>query len=127
MVPAKELVNETIVCSAMVRDGLERHPRFEMHFPLVHCSWMNQIEQWFSILQRKRLGVENFADLDAFAAKILSFIAQYNETVKPFNWTQRSFQKELDKVEAALKAAAKMGAQMPAPAPTTETAMPEAV
>ncbi len=29
------------------------------------CSWMNQVEQWFSILQRKRLSAPNFADLDA--------------------------------------------------------------
>jgi hypothetical protein len=34
-----------------------------MHFTPVHCSWMNQVEQWFSILQRKRLRAPNFADL----------------------------------------------------------------
>jgi hypothetical protein len=39
-----------------VRTWLAKHPRFVMHFTPVHCSWMNQIEQWFSILQRKRLG-----------------------------------------------------------------------
>ena len=33
---------------------LKTHPRFISHFTPVHCSWMNQIEQWFSILQRKR-------------------------------------------------------------------------
>src|SRR5262249_46578014 len=114
----------------LVRAWLEQHPRFQMHFPPVHCSWMNQIEQWFSILQRKRLGAENFADLDALAARILSFIAHYNQTAKPFNWTRGSFQKELDKVDAALKAAARMGEQMPAQAndvaPAPESTMREA-
>jgi hypothetical protein len=37
-----------------VRQWLAHHPRFVMHFTPVHCSWMNQVEQWFSILQRKR-------------------------------------------------------------------------
>jgi transposase len=51
---------------------LERHPRFEMHIAPVHCSWMNQIEQWFSILQRNRLRAPNVADLDDLEAKILA-------------------------------------------------------
>jgi hypothetical protein len=29
---------------------LAKHPRFQFHFTPVHCSWMNQVEQWFSIL-----------------------------------------------------------------------------
>jgi hypothetical protein len=37
-----------------VREWLTTHPRFVVHFTPVHCSWMNQVEQWFSILQRKR-------------------------------------------------------------------------
>jgi hypothetical protein len=31
-----------------------------MHFTLVHCSWMNQVERWFSILQRKRFVAPSF-------------------------------------------------------------------
>jgi transposase len=44
------------------------HPHFLFHFTPVHCSWMNQVEQWFSILQRKRLKLADFpskADLNA--------------------------------------------------------------
>jgi hypothetical protein len=37
-----------------VQAWLAKHPRFVFHFPPVHCSWMHQVEQWFSILQRKR-------------------------------------------------------------------------
>ncbi len=33
-----------------VQAWLAQHPRFVFHFPPVHCSWMNQVEQWFSIL-----------------------------------------------------------------------------
>ncbi len=42
---------------------LKAHPRFRMQFTPVHCSWMNQVEQWFSIIQRKRLRVADFDSL----------------------------------------------------------------
>ena len=35
-----------------VQTWLVKHPRFVFHHPPVHCSWMNQVEQWFRILQR---------------------------------------------------------------------------
>src|SRR5262249_46980217 len=40
-----------------VQAWLATHPRFVFHLPPVHCSWMNQVEQWFSIVQRKRLRI----------------------------------------------------------------------
>jgi hypothetical protein len=90
----------------LVRAWLAQHPRFQFHFTPVHCSWMNQIEQWFSILQRKRLTVPNFDDLQDLERKILSFIDEWNEEAEPFNWTEKSLEKTLAKVDAALKAAA---------------------
>jgi transposase len=41
----------------LVQAWLAHHPRFHFHHPPGHCSGMNQVEQWFSILQRKRLGI----------------------------------------------------------------------
>lgn len=89
-----------------VRAWLEKHPRFHMHFTPVHCSWMNQVEQWFSILQRKRLKLSNFADLTDLADKIATFIDEWNETAEPFHWTRKSFAKVLAKVDATARAAA---------------------
>ena len=66
---------------------------------------MNQVEQWFSILQRKRLKLSNFDDLADLERKILAFIDEWNQEAAPFNWTQRSFEKTLAKVDAALEAA----------------------
>jgi hypothetical protein len=70
-----------------------------MHFTPVHCSWMNQVEQWFSILQRKRLRAPNFADLADLEDKILAFITEWNEIAHPFNWTTKSFDKILNSVD----------------------------
>jgi transposase len=87
-----------------VRSWLAKHPRFRFHFTPVHCSWMNQVEQWFSILQRKRLTIPNFEDLKDLATKIDLFIRTWNEVAKPFHWTRASFTKVLAK--AALEMAA---------------------
>ena len=85
-----------------VRGWLAQHPRFQLHFLPVHSSWMNQVEQWFSILRRKRLRHANFADLADLAAHIAVFIEQWNDTAHPFRWTTASFDRLLAKVEAAL-------------------------
>lgn len=100
--------NISIHKGKLARAWLERHPRFAMHHTPVHCSWMNQVEQWFSILRRKRLRAPNFADLDDLAAQIHHFIAEWNEIAHPFKWSARSFDKILAKVdeEIALKNAA---------------------
>ncbi|GAG23283.1 unnamed protein product [marine sediment metagenome] len=90
----------------LVHKWLRKHPRFRMHFTPKHCSWMNQIEQWFSILRRKRLKVQNFADLEDLARKIVAFIAEWNEIAHLFAWSKKSFQKILGKVDAELKRAA---------------------
>lgn len=88
----------------LARAWLEKHPRFRLHFTPVHCSWMNQIEQWFSILQRKRLAAPNFQDLAVLEEKLLAFIHEWNEHAHPFAWKTSSFDKVLAKVDAALAA-----------------------
>lgn len=90
-----------------VRLWLKRHSRFVMHFTPVHCSWLNQIEQWFSILQRKRLRIVDFASIADLTDKIEQFIAQWNEVAHPFNWTTKSVAKVMaDAPEPAVSAAA---------------------
>lgn len=62
--------------------------RIVFHYTPKHCSWLNQIEIWLSILVRKLLRRASFASLDELMAKVLAFIAYYNDTMaKPFKWT----------------------------------------
>ena len=59
-----------------------------VHFTPKHCSWLNQIEIWFSILVRKLLRRGNFTSQADLKAKILGFIEYFNRTMaKPFKWT----------------------------------------
>jgi hypothetical protein len=99
-VTAIHLVCDNVIThrGKLVRAWLAKHPRFHMHHTPVHCSWMNQIEQWFSILQRKRVGVSNFASLTELEARIGAFISEWNEVAHPFDWTRHSFDKVLAKV-----------------------------
>jgi DDE superfamily endonuclease len=53
-----------------------------------HCSWMNQIEIWFSILARRLLRRASFISTEQLADQIRKFIDYFNATLaKPFKWT----------------------------------------
>jgi len=87
-----------------VQAWLAKHPRFIFHFPPVHCSWMNQVEQWFSILQRKRLNLPNFKDKAVLAERLQAFIEEWNTYAHPFHWTTKSVAKVMAKCEANITA-----------------------
>jgi hypothetical protein len=62
--------------------------RMVFHYTPKHCSWLNQIEIWLSILVRKLLKRGSFTSIADLKAKVLDFIAYYNRTMaKPFKWT----------------------------------------
>jgi len=63
-----------------------RHPNLILvHLP-THASWLNQIEIYFSIIQRKVLTPNDFPDLAAVERRLLAFEALYNDTAVPLNW-----------------------------------------
>ena len=58
------------------------------HYTPKHCSWLNQIEIWFSILSRKLLRRGNFTSVEDLRAQVMAFVEHYNQTMaKPFKWT----------------------------------------
>jgi len=63
-----------------------RYPNLILvHLP-THASWLNQIEIYFSIVQRKVLTPNDFPDLAAVETRLLAFEALYNDTAVPFHW-----------------------------------------
>lgn len=56
-----------------------------VHLP-VHASWLNQVEIYFSILQRKAIATGDFTDLNHLTERILAFQDRYNATATPFDW-----------------------------------------
>lgn len=56
-----------------------------VHLPL-HASWLNQLEIYFSILQRKLLEPNNFDNLADLARTLNDFERRWNEIAEPFEW-----------------------------------------
>jgi transposase len=62
------------------------HPNAIMiHTPL-HASWLNQIEIFFSVIQKKVVTPNDFTSLGELSATLLAFVGRYNQTARPFNW-----------------------------------------
>ena len=60
---------------------------------------MNQVEQWFRILQRQRLRIADFADKAASAERLQAFITEWNQVAHPFKWSTKSVAKVMAKCE----------------------------
>jgi hypothetical protein len=65
-----------------------------LHFQVLwlpaNASWLDQLEIWFSLLQRKLLQPNHFPTASALETSLLEFIASYNQTAKPIKWTYTS-------------------------------------
>ncbi|MBT2391443.1 IS630 family transposase [Streptomyces sp. ISL-1] len=56
-----------------------------VHTP-VHASWLNQVEIFFSVVQRKVVSPNDFTDLDQVADRLRAFEDRYNAKAQPFQW-----------------------------------------
>lgn len=57
-----------------------------------HCSWLNQVEIWFSILSKKLIKWGNFKSKEDLKSQLEKFIEYFNQTMaKPFKWTFKGF------------------------------------
>jgi transposase len=68
---------------------LARHPNVALHYTPTHASWLNLCECWFSILSRRALRGASFTSPRQVREAIDRFIAAYNPTAAPFEWTKR--------------------------------------
>ncbi len=57
-----------------------------IHLP-IHACWLNQIDLYFSIVQRKALSPNSFDSLDELADRLLRFGEHYRRIARPFDWT----------------------------------------
>jgi len=71
-----------------------------IHLP-VHASWLNQVEIYFSILQRKVVTPNDFTDTDQIRHRLRAFEDRYNTIAEPFDWTFG--RDDLDKLLARIK------------------------
>lgn len=65
----------------------EGHLHFQLLWLPTNASWLDQIEIWFSLLQRKCLQPNHFVTTTALETALTDYIAYYNQTAQPINWT----------------------------------------
>jgi len=79
----------------------------QVHTP-VHASWLNQVEIYFSVLQRKVLCPNDFESLEELKNRIIDFQIEYEKVAHPFEWkfTRKDLKKLLSKCDVQYKLAA---------------------
>ena len=83
----------------------ERWPTIVLVHTPVHASWLNQIEIYFSVVQRKVLTPNDFESLAEVELRLLEFQVHYEQIAKPFQWTfaRRDLAKLLARLEVSEK------------------------
>jgi transposase len=70
----------------LVRGFLEEHPHVHLHFTPTYSSWLNQVEIWFSRIEREVISRGVFTSVSDLARKLLRFTRAYSAHAKPFKW-----------------------------------------
>ena len=65
----------------------KRFPNAVMVHTPIHASWLNQVEIYFSVVQRKVVSPNDFTDLHEVEQRLTDFEKRYNATATPFRWT----------------------------------------
>jgi transposase len=72
-----------------VSDFLARHLNVRIHYTPTYSSWLNQIEIWFSKIQRDIIARGIFTSVDDLHRKIMRYIRSYNQTATPIKWSYK--------------------------------------
>ena len=83
-----------------VRAWLDRHPRWVFHFTPTSGSWLNAVENFFSVLTRRQIRRGVFKSIVDLQAAINRYLKQHNDDPKPFVWTKpaKSILAKLDRL-----------------------------
>ena len=72
--------------NAAINRLAKRFPNAVMIHTPVHASWLNQVEIYFSVVQRKVVAPNDFTRLDQVRQRLADFQQRYNATARPFQW-----------------------------------------
>jgi len=70
-----------------VRTFLAAHRTVRLHYTPTYSSWLNQIELWFSKIERDVIARGIFTSVTDLRRKLMRYIRQYNKVAKPFRWS----------------------------------------
>src|SRR6516165_8396387 len=72
-----------------VCDFLTRHPKVRIHYTPTYSSWLNQVEIWFSKIQRDLIARGIFCSVKDLDRKIMRYIRSYNRKATPMKWSYK--------------------------------------
>ncbi len=72
--------------TGQVDDFLARHPKVHLHFTPTYSSWLNQIELWFSKIERDVIARGVFTSVPDLRRKLMKYIRHYNNAPKTVKW-----------------------------------------
>jgi transposase len=70
----------------LVSSFLEDHSDVHLHFTPTYSSWLNQVEIWFTRIEREVISHGVFSSVSDLARKLLRFTRAYSAHAKPFKW-----------------------------------------
>jgi transposase len=70
----------------LVDEFLTEHSNVHLHFTPTYSSWLNQVELWFSKIERDVIARGIFTSVPDLKRKLMKYIRQYNEQPKPVKW-----------------------------------------
>jgi transposase len=70
----------------VVRDFLETHRNVHFHFTPTYSSWLNQVEIWFSNVERDVIARGIFTSVKDLACKLCRYVNAYSANTKPIKW-----------------------------------------
>jgi transposase len=80
------LDNLSVHKSRHVQRFLADHPRLHFHFTPTYSSWLNQVEIWFSKIERDVIARGVFTSVKDLARKLMRYLKRYNQRAKPIKW-----------------------------------------
>lgn len=72
--------------TAKVKEFLETHPNVHLHFTPTYSSWLNQVELWFSKIERDVIARGVFTSVFDLKRKLMRYIREYNKEPKTVKW-----------------------------------------
>src|ERR1700721_3015100 len=72
--------------TALVREFLEQNPHVRFHFHPTYSSWLNQVELWFSKIEREVIARGVFTSVADLARKLRRYINAYSANARPIQW-----------------------------------------
>jgi transposase len=79
-----------------VFEFLEANPAVRIHYTPTYSSWLNQVEIWFSKIQRHVISRGVFTSVNDLASKLMRYVRNYNKTATPIRWIYKNVDHRID-------------------------------